>query len=153
MPVEIIGLRTLPEVRPGDDLAALIRRAAAEERQPLDASTILVVAQKIVSKAEGAVVDLRTIEPSPLARNWAVQWDKDPRLIELVLRQSRRIVKMERGVLISETHHGLVTANAGVDASNAPGEDQATILPADPDASAQSMREALGCGAVIISDT
>lgn len=153
MRIEITALATLPEVRAGDDLAALLREAAAQERQSLDASVVLAVAQKVVSKAEGAVVDLREVEPSALARSWGVESGKDPRLVELILRQSRRIVKMDRGVLIAETPHGLVCANAGVDQSNTNGDDFATILPADPDASARSLRTALSCGAVIVTDT
>jgi coenzyme F420-0:L-glutamate ligase/coenzyme F420-1:gamma-L-glutamate ligase len=150
MRIEIVGLHGLPEVREGDDLAALIRAAAGAA---LDAGTIVAVAQKVVSKCEGAVVDLRAVEPSPLASNWAAQWGKDARVVEVVLRQSRRIVKMDRGVLIAETCHGLVCANAGVDRSNVPGEERVTVLPADPDESARRLREALGCGAVIITDT
>jgi coenzyme F420-0:L-glutamate ligase/coenzyme F420-1:gamma-L-glutamate ligase len=148
MDIRITGLSGLPEVGRGDDLAALIR-----ERATPDADTIVVVAQKIVSKAEGAEVDLRGVQPSELARSWAECWNKDARLVEVVLRQSRRIVKMERGVLIAETHHGFVAANAGVDQSNVPGDHRVTILPADPDASARRLRAQLGCGAVIISDT
>src|SRR5262249_335324 len=90
---------------------------------------------------------------SELARSWAERYGKDPRLIELVLRESRRIVKMDRGVLIAETRHGFITANAGVDQSNVPGEHFATTLPPDPDSSARRIREALRCGAVILSDT
>ena len=157
MRLEISALTTLPEVRRGDDLAQLIREAASQEREPIDGSVILAVAQKIVSKAEGAVVDLRTIRPSALAESWASAWDKDPRLIELILSQSKRIVKMDRGVLIAETHHGFVCANAGVDQSNlqANKEDDefATILPENPDLSAQRLCAALRCGAVIITDT
>jgi len=153
MRIEITALTTLPEVRAGDDLAALVRKAAAQERQTIDASVVLAVAQKVVSKAEGAVVDLRAVAPSALARSWAVESGKDPRLVELILRQSQRIVKMDRGVLIAETPHGLVCANAGVDQSNTEGDNFATILPADPDASARSLRTALGCGAVIVTDT
>ncbi len=153
MRIEITALATLPEVRPADDLAGLIAAAALRERQAMDGSVILAVAQKVVSKAEGAVVDLRGVRPSPLAQTWAAEWGKDPRLIELILAQSRRIVKMDRGVLIAETHHGLVCANAGVDQSNSGGDDFATVLPADPDASARRLRTALGCGAVIITDT
>lgn len=153
MDIRLTGLKTLPEVQPGDRLAELIRDAATREQQTLSAGTLLVVAQKIVSKAEGAIVDLRTIQPSAFAQNWGGQWKKDPRVIELILQQSRRIVRMERGVLIAETHHGFVTANAGVDQSNAPGEDYATVLPADPDASARALRTDVDCGAVIISDT
>jgi coenzyme F420-0:L-glutamate ligase/coenzyme F420-1:gamma-L-glutamate ligase len=148
MRLEIEALASLPEIRPGDDLAALIR-AAAE----IDKSVVLAVAQKIVSKAEGALVDLREIQPSALAQSWAAEWNKDARLIELILAQSRRIVKMDRGVIISETQHGLVCANAGVDQSNVPGSDFATVLPNDPDASAQRLRVSLGCGAVIITDS
>ena len=153
MDIRVTGLKTLPEVQSGDRLAELIRDAAAREQQTLWSETLLVIAQKIVSKAEGAIVDLRTMRPSAFARRWAWEWRKDPRVIELILEQSRRIVRMERGVLIAETHHGFVTANAGVDQSNTPGEDYATVLPADPDASARALRTDIGCGAVIISDT
>jgi coenzyme F420-0:L-glutamate ligase / coenzyme F420-1:gamma-L-glutamate ligase len=153
MRLEIIGLAGFPEVRPGDDLAALIGQAAAQQGQPIDRSVVLAVAQKVVSKAEGAVVDLRGIEPSPLARSWATEWGKDPRLMELILSQSRRIVKMDRGVLIVENRLGFVCANAGVDQSNTKGDDFATVLPPDPDASASRLHRALGCGAVLITDT
>jgi coenzyme F420-0:L-glutamate ligase / coenzyme F420-1:gamma-L-glutamate ligase len=153
MRLEIIALASIPEVRRGDDLALLIRQAAAKEGQGIDASVVLAVAQKVVSKAEGAVVDLREIRPSALAQSWAAEWKKDARLIELILTQSRRIVKMDRGVLIAETLTGLVCANAGVDQSNVEGDDFATVLPNDPDASARRLRTSLGCGAVIITDT
>jgi coenzyme F420-0:L-glutamate ligase/coenzyme F420-1:gamma-L-glutamate ligase len=153
MRLEIVALSTLPEVRRDDDLALLIRQAAAREGQTIDRSVVLAVAQKIVSKAEGAVVDLREIQPSALARSWAAEWGKDERLIELILAQSRRIVKMDRGVLIAETLTGLVCANAGVDESNVEGDHFATVLPRDPDASAQRLRASLECGAVIITDT
>ena len=149
MPIRIVGLAGLPEVSAGDDLATLIRGAAGS----IDSDTIVVIAQKIVSKAEGAIVDLRSIVPSDLAGAWAARHGKDARLIELVLRESRRIVRMDRGVLIAETRHGFITANAGVDQSNVPGEHFATTLPVDPDASASRIRAALGCGAVIVSDT
>jgi coenzyme F420-0:L-glutamate ligase / coenzyme F420-1:gamma-L-glutamate ligase len=152
MRVEIVALSTLPEVRPGDELASLIRQAAIRQAAEIDQSVVLAVAQKIVSKAEGAIVDLRKIQPSSLAQSWANEWEKDARLIELILTQSRRIVKMDRGVIISETQHGLVCANAGVDQSNVDG-DFATVLPSDPDASARRLRVSLGCGAVIITDT
>jgi len=149
MRVEILAIEGLPEVHPGDDLASLIRQAAPD----IDRRTLVAVAQKIVSKAEGAIVDLGSIQPSPFARSWAAQWSKDPRLIELILAESRRIVKMDRGVIIAETHHGFVCANAGVDQSNVEGEHFATLLPKDPDASARSLRASLGCGAVIVTDT
>ena len=153
MRIEIAALSTLPEVRPQDDLAGLIRCAAAQEGQPIGPSVLLAVAQKVVSKAEGAVVDLRQVRPSALAQSWAAEWGKDARLIELILAQSRRIVKMDQGVLIAETRLGFVCANAGVDQSNTEGEHFATVLPADPDASARRLRQALGCGAVIVTDT
>jgi len=153
MSIRITGLTSLPEVRRGDDIARLIREAAGRERQAISANSIVVVAQKIVSKAEGAVVDLGAVVPSALAKAWAAQCGRDERLVELILRQSRRIVKMDRGVLIAETHHGFITANAGVDQSNVAEPRHATVLPADPDASARRIHEALECGAVILSDT
>jgi coenzyme F420-0:L-glutamate ligase/coenzyme F420-1:gamma-L-glutamate ligase len=146
MPVQIAPISGLPEIHPGDDLAILLRSHVPPE-------ALLVVAQKIVSKAEGCLVDLRRIAPSPLALEWAAQSQQDPRLVELVLRQSRRIVKMDRGVLIAETHHGFIMANAGVDRSNVPSEHHASILPSDPDASARRLHQALGCAAVILTDT
>jgi coenzyme F420-0:L-glutamate ligase/coenzyme F420-1:gamma-L-glutamate ligase len=153
MRLEIVALASLPEVRPGDDLASLIREAAGEEAQAIEPSIVLAVAQKIVSKAEGAIVDLREIQPSALARSCATEWNRDARLIELILAQSRRIVKMDRGAIIAETRHGFVCANAGVDQSNVEADDFATILPTDPDASAHRLRASLGCGAVLITDT
>ena len=146
----------IPEVRPGDDLAGLIARAVGGD---IEHSDVLVVTHKIVSKAEGRLVDLRTVEPSALAKQFAGRHGKDPRQIEVVLRESRRIVRMDRGLIISETHHGFVCANAGVDASNVPGEDAVCLLPLDPDASAARLRAALAAEtgeqgpAVIISDS
>jgi coenzyme F420-0:L-glutamate ligase/coenzyme F420-1:gamma-L-glutamate ligase len=106
---------------------------------------VLVVTQKVVSKAEGAVVDLTTVEPRPEAIEFAARWDRDPRQLEVVLREARRVVRMEHGVLITETPHGFVCANGGVDASNVgPGSgDVVTLLPRDPDASAASIRSAI----------
>ena len=153
MRIEIVALSNIPEVRRGDDLAALIRDAAKKEDQPVDGSVVVAVAQKIVSKAEGAVADLRQIQPSALAQSWAREWSKDARLIELILSQSRRILKMDRGVLIAETRLGHVCANAGVDQSNVEGDNFATVLPANPDGSATRLWTELGCGAVIITDT
>jgi coenzyme F420-0:L-glutamate ligase/coenzyme F420-1:gamma-L-glutamate ligase len=129
MRLEINALSSLPEIRPGSDLAVLIRQAASAELEAIDSSVIVAVAQKIVSKAENAIVDLRQVQPSPIANAWASRWGKDPRLVETILSQSRRIVKMDRGVLIAETHHGFVCANAGVDQSNTESDDFATILP------------------------
>jgi len=145
--VEILALAGVPEVRVGDDLGALIGDAleATEQALPLRAGDILVVTQKIVSKAEGAVVDLRTITPRAEAIAWAEAWDRDARQIEVVLREARRVVRMERGVLITETEHGFVCANGGIDASNVgPGSgDLVTLLPRDPDASAARIRAAV----------
>jgi coenzyme F420-0:L-glutamate ligase / coenzyme F420-1:gamma-L-glutamate ligase len=155
--IELRPVLGLGEVRPGSDLAAVILAALEADGTRLEDGDIVVITQKVVSKAEGCLVELRTVEPSALAREWAARWDKDPRVVELVLRQSRRIVRMERGVIISETHHGLVCANAGVDCSNV-GNDSATLLPQDPDASAARLRSALEADSgarlgVIISDT
>jgi len=153
MRIEIVALSGIPEVHRDDDLASLIRDAAKKDQQPIDGLVVLAVAQKIVSKAESAIVDLREIQPSALAQSWANEWDKDPRLIELILSQSKRIIKMDRAVLIAETHLGYVCANAGVDQSNVEGDDFASVLPKDPDASAARIRKELGCGAVIVTDT
>jgi coenzyme F420-0:L-glutamate ligase / coenzyme F420-1:gamma-L-glutamate ligase len=153
MDIRIVGLDSLPEVRPGDDLAGLILAAAAHAGETIAQKTIVIVAQKIVSKAEGAIVDLREIRPSDFALQWARQWGKDARLIELILCQSRRIVRMDRGVLIAETHHGFVAANAGIDQSNVPGDHFATVLPSDPDGSAHALRNRLNCGALIVTDS
>jgi coenzyme F420-0:L-glutamate ligase / coenzyme F420-1:gamma-L-glutamate ligase len=153
MRIEIIALSGFPEIHRGDDLAGLLLESARKDAQPIDSSTVVAIAQKIVSKAEGAVVDLREIQPSAMARSWGAEWGKDPRLIELVLSQSRRILKMDRGVIVTETHLGHVCANAGVDQSNVEGGDFATVLPKDPDGSARALQKKLGSGAVIITDT
>ena len=153
MRIEIVALSNMPEVRPGDDLGALIREAAKKDHQSIDGSVVLAVAQKVVSKVEGAVADLRKIQPSALAESWGKEWGKDPRLIELILSQSTRIVKMDRGILIAETRLGHICANAGVDQSNVEDDDLATVLPPDPNASAARLRKEVGCGAVIITDT
>src|SRR6266702_7435332 len=141
--LRIIGLPGIPIVTPGMDLAALIQQAATAASLSLQAGDILVVTQKVVSKAEGHLILLKDITPSPLAKNFARQWGKDPRHVEVVLQQSRRIVKMDRGVLITETHHGFICANAGVDQSNIEGEEVVAVLPPDPDASARAIRQAL----------
>jgi coenzyme F420-0:L-glutamate ligase/coenzyme F420-1:gamma-L-glutamate ligase len=155
--VQLLPVLGMGDIEVGTDLAAVLGAALEEQGTPLQDGDILVVTQKVVSKAEGALVELDAIEPSPLAAEWAARWDKDARVVELVLRESRRIVRMERGVIISETKHGLVCANAGVDCSNV-GHGRATLLPVDPDASAERLRAALSqaSGArigVIISDT
>jgi coenzyme F420-0:L-glutamate ligase/coenzyme F420-1:gamma-L-glutamate ligase len=153
--IEVLGIEGFPEVSAGDDLNSMISGAVAGDLQTGD---VLVVTHKIVSKAESRLVDLRTVEPSPLAKDYAIRYGKDPRQIEVVLRESRRIVRMDRGIIISETHHGFVCANAGVDASNVPGDDTVCLLPVDPDASAARLREVLAADhgvevAVVISDS
>jgi coenzyme F420-0:L-glutamate ligase/coenzyme F420-1:gamma-L-glutamate ligase len=162
MEMRIVALESLPEIVPGDDLARLIAEAAEREQRRFEDSCVVVVGQKIVSKAEGRIVDLAEVRPSPLAEAFARQHGRDARQIEVVLGQARRVVKMDRGVLLVETLQGQVCANAGVDASNVPaaagGSERVTLLPCDADASAQALRERLrvvtgrDC-AVIISDT
>ncbi len=154
--MQLIALKGLPLVKRGDDLGELITNARQKQGLRLEDGDVLVVAQSVVSKAEGNVVDLREVKPSPLAERIAVQLDKDPREVEVILRQSSEIVRL-RHVLIARTKHGFVCANAGVDHSNVDPE-HVTILPDDPDASADRIREAikrkLGVDvAVILSDT
>jgi len=145
--VEILALDGVPEIVPGDDLPAILGDAIERTAGalPMRADDVLVVTQKIVSKAENAIVDLTTIEPRPEAVAFAERWDRDARQIEVVLREARRVVRMERGVLITETHHGFVCANGGVDASNVGPESGhvVTLLPRDPDASARAIRDAV----------
>ncbi len=156
-PLRVVPLTGMPLVREGDDLAALIADSAERCGAKL-AGGHLVVCQKLVSKAEGRIVDLREVEPSEEARRIAAEDEKDPRQVEVVLRESVRIVRRGHGVLVTETRHGFVCANAGVDLSNAPGENVAVLLPVDPDASAERLRgalEARGAGplGVVVSDT
>lgn len=160
--LEVFALDGIPEVRPGDDLAAILVAAlrASAEMLPLREDDVLVVTQKIVSKAEGAIVDLTTVEPRPEAVEFAARWDRDPRQLEVVLREARRVVRWQNGVLITETAHGFICANGGVDASNVgPASGQVvTLLPADPDASASKIRGAVRAAfgvdvPVVISDS
>lgn len=143
MQITITSINSIPEVTLGDDLSGLILVGCEAMGVGLEQGDVLVVTQKIVSKAEGRLVDLRNIEPSAFALDYAGKWDKDPRQIEVVLMESARIVRMDKGILISETHHGFVCANAGVDASNVPGEHIVSLLPDDPDASAARIRDGL----------
>lgn len=143
MQITITGISGIPEVREGDNLATLILGGCVASGVAFEGGDVLVVTQKIVSKAEGCVVDLREIEASQFATEYAQQWGKDPRHIEVVLRETRRVVRMDKGIIISETHHGFVCANAGVDASNVPGGHFVSLLPKDSDASAARLREAL----------
>lgn len=155
--LEIIGLEGLAEVQQGDSIGGLISQACSRLGLSLVAGDILVVTHKIVSKAEGRMVRLDAIQPSARASELSTQLDKDPRLVEIILRESRRIVKMGRGAIIAETHHGFICANAGVDLSNA-GVGKAVLLPQDPDRSAERIREELRQASgvapgVIISDS
>jgi coenzyme F420-0:L-glutamate ligase/coenzyme F420-1:gamma-L-glutamate ligase len=160
--IGVIALDGVPEIRPGDDLTALLVAAlrATPGVMPLAPDDVLVVTQKIVSKAEGAIVDLTAIEPRPEVIDFAKRWDRDPRQLEVVLREARRVVRMDHGVLITETSHGFICANGGVDASNmGPSSGTVvTLLPADPDASAARIRAgvlaALGVDLpVVVSDS
>jgi coenzyme F420-0:L-glutamate ligase/coenzyme F420-1:gamma-L-glutamate ligase len=158
----VIALEGVPEISPGDDLAAALVAAlrATPAALPLLDGDVLVVTQKVVSKAEGAVVDLTTIEPRPEVVAFAERWDRDARQLEVVLREARRVVRMANGVLITETRHGFICANGGVDASNLGPRSGSvvTLLPVDPDASAAAIRanveQALGVDVpVLISDS
>jgi len=155
--IEIIGIPGIPEVDSGTDVGTLVIDALRNFGIELATGDVLVIAQKIISKAEGRLVRLESIEPGNRALEWAKTYDKDPRVVEVVLRESTRIVRMERGILISETEHGFICANAGVDTSNVP-DGTVTLLPVDPDASARLIRSSLEAAfgvriAVIISDT
>lgn len=145
--VEAVAIDGLGEIVPGDDLPALVAEllAAAAAVLPLRDEDVLVVTQKVVSKAEGAIVDLTTIEPRPEVVEYARRHDRDPRQVELVLREAKRVVRMENGLVITETHHGFVCANGGIDASNVGPRsgDVVTLLPRDPDASADRIRAAV----------
>ncbi len=155
--LRIIGVPGMPEVEAGEPLPALIATSLRAAGIQVVAGDVFVVAQKIVSKAEGCTVELAAIEPGELAREWAARYDKDARMVEVVLQESKRIIRMERGVLIAETRHGFICANAGVDASNV-APDVVTLLPADADRSARDIqamleREFNTRVAVIVSDT
>jgi coenzyme F420-0:L-glutamate ligase/coenzyme F420-1:gamma-L-glutamate ligase len=156
--VETIGIPGLPEFRVGDRLGVLIAEAIRAAGERLTANDVVAISQKAVSKAEGRVRDLGRVEPGERARRLAERLDKDPRLVELILGESRSVVRARRGVLIVETKSGWICANGGIDASNVPGEDRVTLLPEDPDASARRLRaeltDAAGVApAVVICDS
>ena len=158
--VTLIGIEGLPEIKPGDNLATLTIDAAIRQGTPLAANDVVVVTQKVVSKSENRVVRLSEVKPSAFATAYAATWDKDPRVVEVVLGEAKRVVRMDNGVLITETHHGFRCANSGVDASNVgpEGDEVVALLPVDSDASARGIRQGLAdiAGldvAVIISDT
>ncbi|MGC9523008.1 MAG: coenzyme F420-0:L-glutamate ligase [Anaerolineae bacterium] len=149
--ITLYALRGIPEIHPGDDLVPLIADALARERLTLQDGDVVVVTQKVVSKAEGCLVDLSQVVVSPAAQQLADEVQKDPRLVEVILQQSKGghartgVIRQRRGTLIMETHHGWICANAGVDRSNVAGSDAdlVLVLPRDPDASARSIREGL----------
>ncbi len=155
--IEVFGIVGLPEIVAGDDLAALIHAAADAQGDPLLDGDLVVVTSKIVSKAEGCAVELADVVPSSFAESWGRRWEKDPRVIEVVLRESSRIVRQIGPVLITETHHGFVCANSGVDQSSSGAVERVLVLPPDPDASARVMRSALATLGVdvgiVVSDT
>ena len=159
--IQIIGLNHIPEIKPGTNLANIVIQGIEKQKLQIEDKDIIVIAQKIVSKAEGQIVNLNHIKPSTFASMFASKSGKDPRLIELILQQSKQIIRMDinKGILITETIHGLICANSGVDSSNVEGKEYVTILPENPDLSAKK----ISCGIsssfsglsipVIISDT
>jgi coenzyme F420-0:L-glutamate ligase / coenzyme F420-1:gamma-L-glutamate ligase len=151
--IEVTALPGIPEVRPGDDLAALLA-AAAEQAGGFRSADVLAVAHKVVSKAEGRVVRLADVVPGARARTLAREHDKDPRQIEVILSEAAQVVRADAGRIICRTRHGFVCANAGVDASNATDPETLVLLPLDPDASARALRDALPQRpAVIVTDS
>lgn len=155
--LQIFGVPGLPEIVEGADLGAAVLAAATTAGTPLQSGDVVVVTSKIVSKAEGRTVELADVVPSPWARSWSEQWEKDPAVTELVLREAKRIVRQLGPILITETHHGFVCANSGVDQSSSGAHGRAVLLPVDSDASARAIRATFLAGgvdaAVIISDT
>lgn len=155
--MQILGIAGVPEVRPGDDLAQLLFDAAEQCGVGVRAGDVVAVCQKVVSKAEGRIVRRADLKPARVVRAWALANDRDPEEVQAVMAEARKVVKTGPGILVTQTHHGLVCANAGVDRSNAP-ENAFTLLPEDPDRSARRLAEGLGrlAGAtpgVVITDT
>jgi coenzyme F420-0:L-glutamate ligase / coenzyme F420-1:gamma-L-glutamate ligase len=156
--IKLTAIRGIPEVRPGDDIGSMITRAAEKMRLKLADGDIVAVAQKIISKSEGRLVNLESVTPSEFAVGIASAQNRDPRLIELILNESSNIIRMDDRVLITETKHGFVCANAGVDRSNVSGKDWVSLLPVAPDVSALLLKTRLAellevNVAVIITDT
>jgi coenzyme F420-0:L-glutamate ligase / coenzyme F420-1:gamma-L-glutamate ligase len=156
--LRLIPIRVAGEIQPGDSIAGKLFESMRKNRLRLLSGDILVVKHKIVSKSEGRFVDLSTIKPSAESTAWAKQHSLDPRVIELALRESRAMIRRKNGVLITETHHGFICANSGVDVSNVDGGAHALLLPEDPDRSAGNLRRALKKSAglnipVIITDS
>jgi coenzyme F420-0:L-glutamate ligase / coenzyme F420-1:gamma-L-glutamate ligase len=159
--LSIIALEGIPEIAPGDDLASVIASAITNTLGPGTAvadTDVLVVAHKVVSKAEGRIQRLKDVPPGPRATELADRLGKDPRHVQVVLDESRAVLRASHGVLICVTHHGFVCANAGVDASNVPGDDALVLLPQDPDRSARNLRARLkrvlnAAPAILIADS
>lgn len=156
--IQIIAIEGLPIIKQGDNIAELVYRAAAKQGTPIQQNDIIVITHVFVSRTEGNVVNLDKVVPSKFAEAIAKQFDKDPALVEVVLRESKSVVRMGDGKLITESKHGFVCANSGVDRSNMPGERNVVLLPENPDASAKNIQKELekltGCNvAVIVSDT
>jgi coenzyme F420-0:L-glutamate ligase/coenzyme F420-1:gamma-L-glutamate ligase len=158
MPVEIIAVENLPLITEGDDVAELIRDAAKKQNKAIQEKDVIVITHVAVSKAEGSVVNLDEVSPSERAKEIALKVGKEPALVEVILRETKEIVRMGPNSLITETQNGIICANAGVDKSNVQGERNVALLPRNPDAAAQKIRQEIkrltGCEvAVIISDT
>ena len=149
--LQIVPVHHVPEITPGSNLSARLREGIRASGLEIERGDILAVTQKIISKAEGRIVKLNDVSPSDLTLSIAEQVKKDPRLVEVILRETRRIVRMRADVLVCETHHGFICANAGVDSSNIE-SGSVTLLPKDPDRSARDLAQYLGCG-VIVTDT
>ncbi|HYR88874.1 MAG TPA: coenzyme F420-0:L-glutamate ligase [Terriglobia bacterium] len=152
MNLQIVPIGHVPEIAAGMDLGECLREGVKASGWELEERDILAVTQKVISKAEGRVVRLGSVEPSARSVSMGRQTGKDPRLIEVILRESRRILRIRGPILICETHHGFICANAGVDQSNVDGSDSVTLLPKDPDGSARELARILGCG-IIVTDT
>jgi coenzyme F420-0:L-glutamate ligase/coenzyme F420-1:gamma-L-glutamate ligase len=148
----VTALPGVPEIRPGDDLGAILAEAAARLDAGLDVTDVLAVSHKVVSKAEGRIVRLADVFPGWHARELADEHGKDPRHVQVILDEAQELLRADRGRLICRTRHGFVCANAGVDASNAGGPGTVVLLPEDPDASARALRRTLGC-AIVVTDS
>ena len=156
--IEVIGITGMPIIKKDDDLALLICQAAEKQGTPVQTGDVIVVTHVIVSRAEGTVVNLEKVTPSQFAKSIAKRTEKDPKLVEVILRESKSIVRMKKGKLITETKQGLICANSGIDRSNVPGNDNVALLPKDADRSARTIRQRImnivkKDVAVIVSDT
>jgi coenzyme F420-0:L-glutamate ligase / coenzyme F420-1:gamma-L-glutamate ligase len=141
--LRLIPIPVVNEIRPGDHLADTLLASIRKRRVRLQSGDILIVKHKIVSKSEGRIVDLSTIQPSAESTQWAEQYSLDPRVVELALRESRSVIRHQNGVLITETHHGFLCANSGIDVSNVDGGNHAVLLPENPDRSALNLQRAI----------